>query len=802
MVEHLERIGQMVGDYRLLRWLGGGGFGNVYLAEQVRDGQQVALKVLRVRLTRQDELRAFINEARTMRLRHPHIVPLLDFGLSREDTPFLVMEYAPRGTLRDCYPRGARVPLSQAVDYARQVGAALHYAHEQHLIHRDVKPENMLVREDGSILLSDFGIATVAPSSSSLDGEQGMAGTVAYMSSEQLQGRPRAASDQYALAVVIYEWLAGRLPFQGSAVEMAMQHAMQPPPPLRALAPEIPAAVEAVIFKALAKDYRERFASMQEFISALQDASSGATFPRHPSADGAWPPIKESAPLSPLPPARFPPVAEHGGGAPSAAVQARITPIARLAPETTPIPSHTMRTPEPADQFHNGTTLTPANERISTPGRRRRASKGVTAILLVLGALLIAGGSYGYSVLNTMRITALAHQQATATAAARAAATAGVRATATATVKSAVDAYNAYVAQHGIMFGFDAAHTSTNPFEHILSAANVSQLHQAWLAPVSAATADSVLSSPVVANGVVYVGSVDDKLYAFDATTGQQRWAAPTGGSISSSPAVIKGVVYVGSGDGKLYAFDAATGKQRWVAPTNNGIYSSPAVVNGVVYVSSDGKLYAFNAITGKQEWAASIGGQISYSSPAVANRVVYVGSDDGKLYAFDATTGQQRWVAPTGGQSASSPAVANGVVYVSSGDSKLYAFDAVTGHQKWAFPMSSSSGLYDPVVANGVVYVGAGDVGLDAFDPITRQVKWVAATSDPIASLPAVANGVVYVGSAHGELYAFDAATGKQRWIAPNAGASNSPAVVNGVVYGGSGDGYLYAFSLAKSSA
>src|SRR5690349_14115170 len=104
MAGHEERIGQVIGEYRLLSWLGGGGFGHVYLAEPVRGGSQVAIKVLQMRLTQRDEFRSFLNEARTIRLKHPHIMPLLDFGLSDDDTPFLVMEYAPKGTLRQRHP--------------------------------------------------------------------------------------------------------------------------------------------------------------------------------------------------------------------------------------------------------------------------------------------------------------------------------------------------------------------------------------------------------------------------------------------------------------------------------------------------------------------------------------------------------------------------------------------------------------------------------------------------------------------------------------------------------------------------
>ncbi len=304
-MDYLEYIGKIVGDYRLLRWLGGGGFGNVYQAERVGEGQIVAVKVLRIQLSKQDDLRTFINEARTMSLRHPHIVPLLDFGLSHDDIPFLVMEYAPNGTLRDQHPKGSQVPLLTAVEYASQVASALQYAHNSHLIHRDVKPENMLVRSDGTVLLSDFGIATVAHTTNSPATDQEMAGTVPYMAPEQLAGKPRAGSDQYALAVVVYEWLAGRVPFKGTAIEVALQHATQPPPSLIVQMPYIPQEVEAVLFKALAKDYKERFLSVQAFLTALQRASSSSTFHSPAIVRPSEPPFKESAlPSVPLSSAR------------------------------------------------------------------------------------------------------------------------------------------------------------------------------------------------------------------------------------------------------------------------------------------------------------------------------------------------------------------------------------------------------------------------------------------------------------------------------------------------------------------
>lgn len=181
------------------------------------------------------------------------------------------------------------------------------------------------------------------------------------------------------------------------------------------------------------------------------------------------------------------------------------------------------------------------------------------------------------------------------------------------------------------MFGFDLQRTRFNQSERILNITNVSHLVPYW----SASTAAYINSSPAVANGIVYIGSEDRNVYAFNATTGTLLWKTPTGDLIHSSPAVANGIVYIGSTDNKLYAFDAMTGKPRWTLTTGDRIYSSPTVANGIVYVSSqDHKLYALDAITGAILWTYTTGDAID-SSPAVANGMVYVGSFDGKVYAF-----------------------------------------------------------------------------------------------------------------------------------------------------------------------
>src|SRR6266478_3788452 len=212
-----DRAGQQLGNYRLLRLLGRGGQASVYLGEHVYLKSQAALKVRHTVLT-EEERTVFLQEAQTLvRLTHPHIVRVLDFAVE-DGMPFLVMEYAAHGTLRQRHPRGTQLPLEVIVPYVKQVASALQYTHDQGLIHRDVKPENMLLNSYDQVLLSDFGLVMLAPqllsSAATEPMEPSLAGTTPYLAPEQLRGKTQPASDQYALGVVVYEWICGKPPFQ------------------------------------------------------------------------------------------------------------------------------------------------------------------------------------------------------------------------------------------------------------------------------------------------------------------------------------------------------------------------------------------------------------------------------------------------------------------------------------------------------------------------------------------------------------------------------------------------------------
>ncbi len=262
-------IGRQLGSYSLLSSIGHGGYADVYLGEHIYLKTQAAIKVLRTQLTDED-IENFRTEAFTIaHLAHPHIIRVFDFNVVN-NTPFLVMDYAPNGTLRHRHPKGSRLTPDVFLPYVMDIASALQYAHDQKLIHRDIKPENMLLGPNNQVLLSDFGIATVSQNSLSQTTEDMVIGTMAYMSPEQLQGKARPASDQYALAIVVYEWLSGARPFSGTYVELLSQHLSTDPPFLDEQTLAIPHAVQQVIRRALAKDPHQRFARIQDFAKALE----------------------------------------------------------------------------------------------------------------------------------------------------------------------------------------------------------------------------------------------------------------------------------------------------------------------------------------------------------------------------------------------------------------------------------------------------------------------------------------------------------------------------------------------------
>lgn len=341
-------------------------------------------------------------------------------------------------------------------------------------------------------------------------------------------------------------------------------------------------------------------------------------------------------------------------------------------------------------------------------------------------------------------------------------------------------------------------------------------------------TQGAVNSSPAVANGLLYVSSADGHIYAVDATTGAQRWRFTTRGErrftapgihgavprtermpdpfdvFLSSPTVVDGVVYIGSGDQGIYALDASSGALRWRFETGDVVHASPAVVDGVVYVGSwDRNLYAIDAASGRERWRHTTGGDtVIYnqvglaSSPAVVDGIVLVGGRDGRFHAVDARTGAERWSHDNrGGWTIGSPAVRDGVVYFATSDGRRFkALDVRTGALRFDLANKAIS-FSSPSLAGSVVFYGTSDGWVHGVDIRTGAFTAHFQTdgSRQNGARWTDSAGVLQTGGMYPDR-TLDGMMIGMRTMMTVGSVLSSPVIVDGILYVGSTDGQLYA--------
>src|SRR5574341_674292 len=269
-----DLIGKTLGSYRIIEQIGVGGMATVYKAYQPSMDRDVAIKILPHYFSQDAEFaKRFQREARAIaRLEHAHILPVYDYG-EADDITYIAMRYVQAGTLKERIAEGP-LPLDELNRLVEQIGSALDYAHRLGVIHRDVKPSNVLIDDQGNTYLTDFGLARMLESSQPLTASGVGVGTPAYMSPEQGQGvKVDHRSDIYSLGVVLYEMVTGRVPYEAETpMGVVLKHISEPLPLPRMVAPGVPEGVDKVILRALAKDPAHRFQTAGEMVEALNIA--------------------------------------------------------------------------------------------------------------------------------------------------------------------------------------------------------------------------------------------------------------------------------------------------------------------------------------------------------------------------------------------------------------------------------------------------------------------------------------------------------------------------------------------------
>ncbi|WP_182904542.1 serine/threonine-protein kinase [Microbispora sp. H13382] len=298
-------VGRRLGDYTIEAVVGRGGMATVYRARDQRLGRAVALKVLAPQLAHDDRFRdRFVRESRMVAsIDHPNIIPVYEAG-ERDELLFIAMRYVEGSDMRKLVQSEGPLPVGRANPLFAQIASALDSAHAHGLVHRDVKPANILVTQSDHVYLTDFGLTKSSAAEAGLTSHGHFMGTPRYVAPEQIRGLPvDGRSDLYAFACVVYEALAGQPPFQrDTELALLYAHVSHDPPPLTPYRPDLPHAANAVITRALAKAPAERFPTCQAFVSALRDAISGGAGDPAGPVSPSYPPVSQASPGPSVPP--------------------------------------------------------------------------------------------------------------------------------------------------------------------------------------------------------------------------------------------------------------------------------------------------------------------------------------------------------------------------------------------------------------------------------------------------------------------------------------------------------------------
>ena len=737
-----------------------GGMSVVYIVLDEFSQRRFAVKTLKEELL--DDRTAtsrFASEARTwMNLgRHGNIVEAIIYR-EIEGQPFLFLEYIEGANLQVLMDIERQLFPPQLTRFMLQVVAGMIYVHNARVgpgdtgvIHRDIKPANLMLTRDCAVKITDFGLAkTHGMNPGHTDIGVGL-GTYLYMPPEQLLDASSAdkTSDIYAFGVAFYAAITGRPPIEGKSVGQIVRNIIsQEPVRPSQLVSGVPRELEELIMRCLAKPREERFQSFEEVQTALL-AAQEVVDAVHAGRDdvrtcrGCGYVTTYSHHACPICANSF------------TLGQVCDAPAAEALPGAPP-----SEAPAP-------TEVEPEMEAVAillnTSRGWRQKDDLQRAINVLRQALAIAPGHVeARREMDELVLEAARRKPRTPT-----------------------KAYN------WPMFRGNVTRTGYTP--EVLAP----PLQRRWQFKLG----EWVLASPVVSNGVVYVGgrqnrpAQEGRFVALQADRGELLWELSTPNEILLSPCVMGGNMLFVASHNWLMALDARTGRRLWDFTAGSPITSSPVAWQNMVYFGSEnGTLYALHAQSGQGIWTfrAEMG---IYSSPLIWESCVYFGSGDHRLYAVEQHNGALKWEFMSANEITATPLFHRGRIYVGSMDYRLYCLDYSSGRRVWEFatggPVTSSA-----AACQDSIYVGSRDRNLYAVTADSGQPKWYFTAGDWIDSSPAVSGRTVYCGSHDRKIYGVEAETGiVLSEYATDGEVASSPAISGGRLVVGSNDGNVYCF-------
>ncbi|MDJ0342425.1 PQQ-binding-like beta-propeller repeat protein [Streptomyces sp. H10-C2] len=807
MVEQLtQHDPRRIGPFEVLGRLGAGGMGLVYLARSA-SGRRVAIKTVRAELAEDQLFRVrFSREVEAARAVSGFYTAAVVDADARAAVPWLATAYVPAPSLEEIINEAGPMPAQAVRWLAAGVAEALQSIHGAGLVHRDMKPSNVLVVEDGPRVI-DFGIAS-GVSNTRLTMTNVAVGTPAYMSPEQARDSRsvRGASDVFSLGSTLVFAATGHAPFHGANPVETVFMLLREGPNLTGLPSELRPLIESCM--RLEADQRPTPAELQAQLAPhLFSTGSDDT-----GTASAW-----------LPPGAVALIEQRRSGRPAVAVNVNVRP-SQPPPPPPPVPPRTPD-PEPAVHGRHGGGRGGSGGGMNAPGGLNGPGAGRGGALAephTHGPVRLAGSA---PIGPGLRVADADHKAAPPEGA------------------PGTD----WVRRGG-------AHRAGGPGalpvqQPVQQPAPPSAPPGEWR-PWRFRMSNDVWGTPVVSDGRLYVTSFE--VHALDIASGRRQFKTR---DVAWTMAVADGRIHASDGP-SLYAVDTTDGGDRWRTGVEGWIYSLRAEHGTVVTGTRGGGVQAWDADQGHLRWERG-GAQTEFESPesgpSIAAGMVYF-QGGGRLYAIDGASGAERWSYPVGASGApgatgsvpTRPVVADGVVYVTAG-TRVLALDARSGAERWRFDApavmfgppahvpgagASGGGVYvadhlgtvyalDPhnggdrwrvateprqslepvLVAGGDVLLGAGNA-LYTLDAVTGNPKWRFAAQGEIVGSPVVADGRVHFGSKDHCLYTVDAAGGQLRWKLETGGEiTGSPVAADGVVYACSKDRCVYALDAVKGT-
>ena len=837
-----------VGAYRLQARLGSGGMGQVFLGYSPA-GRPVAVKVIYPELAKDPMFRIrFRREvAAAKAVSGAYTAPVMAAGPD-DDPPWLATAFVPGPSLADAIAAAGPLPEASLWKLTAGLVEALQAVHAAGLVHRDLKPGNVLLATDGPRVI-DFGISA-AFEGTRMTSTGLIVGTPSFMSPEQAEGaRVGPESDVFSLGCVIVFAATGASAFGDGQLASVLYRVVHTQPALDG----VPGGLREVAAACLAKAPADRPtlarlvdavaaglgpeastgltsfwpAAVTRLIGSYQDrlaveipaspSTAGTAVHRSPTAaqvagaasqpatmaapsagpaasSGPGPLTAGAAELNIGPGALTVGAAELGVSVAGVAGPAGVAAGTMAAPPGSVTPPPGSVAPPPASAAGPagpaGIYAGPVYGTYGMPAPGQNAAfpggDGTAVQPPLLPGDLAAGSGPKSGVTRRRLLVALGLTAAAGAAGAAWELTHGSTAghLAGSNTKAGLGKKPAPRAAHS------AANQPTP--QQTASPGAVASGKKVW----SFITGNIIESPVVVANGVVYFGSVDNNVYAVNASSGARVWAYGTTEAVQCGIAVADGAVYASSYEGSLYRLDASNGTKIWSYPAQSVSAASVGVANGTVYTSGLGTIIvALSASDGAKKWDMFQDGEGMHGI-VLADHVVYLGTSGGDVYALHGDSGDVIWNFAANGAITSGVALAGGMVYAGSFGQAVYAVNAGSGRQAWTYQTGGqiASGI---AVANGIVYAGSDDGNLYALAASSGDLIWKFPTQGQVQSGIAVANGRVYAGDSDGNMYAVNARNGDKVWVFPNFGAIDSGvAVAKGIVYFGSGN-TLYAVAV-----